>query len=56
MLGMEDFWVGLAYLLCVLSSLLCVVYGIVNWNKGAGSPAKDDEAWAAEEDKLEQEL
>ena len=56
MLGMGDFWVGLAYLLCILSSLVCVVYGIVNWNKGEEPLKKEDEAWAAEEDKLEQEL
>ncbi|MDT8390919.1 MAG: hypothetical protein RRC34_10470 [Lentisphaeria bacterium] len=56
MLGMEDFWVGLAYLLCLLSSLVCVIYGIVNWNKGGDSLDKDDAVWAAEEDKLEQEL
>ena len=35
MLGFTDGWIALAYILCVLSTLLCVVYGIVNWNRGA---------------------
>lgn len=33
MLGIDGFGVWTAYLLCILSTLLCVVYGIVNWNK-----------------------
>ena len=33
MFGIDGFGVWLAYLLCILSTLLCVVYGIVNWNK-----------------------
>lgn len=33
-LGILDPWVLSGYLLLVLSTLLCVVYGIVNWNKG----------------------
>lgn len=56
MLGMGDFWVGLAYLLCILSSILCVVYGLTHWNKGDEPLAKEDEKWAVEEDRLEQEL
>ncbi len=34
MLGLEDPIVLLAYLLCGASTLLCVVYGIICWNKG----------------------
>jgi len=33
-LGIPDPWVLSGYLLVVLSTLLCVVYGIVYWNKG----------------------
>ena len=32
MLGFGDFWVALAYILCLGSTLLCVVYGILHWN------------------------
>lgn len=33
-LGINDPWVWSAYILTILSMLLCVVYGIINWNKG----------------------
>lgn len=56
MLGIQDPWVSAAYLLCILSSLLCVVYGAVNWNKGEHAPDAEDKHWAEEEDKLEEEL
>jgi hypothetical protein len=32
-LGIPDPQVWLAYLLCILSGLLCVVYGVLNWNR-----------------------
>lgn len=35
MLGIPDFWIWSAYLLCILCAILCVVYGLYNWNKGA---------------------
>lgn len=34
MLGIKDFWIWSAYILCLLSTVACVVYGLVNWNKG----------------------
>lgn len=34
MLGISDFAIGSAYLLCIASALLCLGYGIFNWNKG----------------------
>ena len=42
-------WVVLAYVLCVLSTLLCVIYGIANWNKGDEPVKEEDVAWAEEE-------
>ena len=33
-LGIPDPWVLSGYLLVILSTLLCVVYGAINWNKG----------------------
>ena len=33
MFGFGDVWVFLGYLLTIGSMLLCVVYGIRNWNK-----------------------
>ena len=51
MLGIEDTWVILAYILCILSTVLCVVYGIVNWNKGDEPLRQEDVTWAKEEKK-----
>lgn len=33
MLGLESNTIALAYILSVFSSALCVVYGMLNWNK-----------------------
>ncbi len=33
MLGLSDPWIILVYALSVLSSLLCIVYGAIKWNK-----------------------
>jgi hypothetical protein len=32
MLGFAEFWAFMGYLCMILSALLCVVYGLVNWN------------------------
>jgi len=34
MLGFSDGSIALVYSLCILSALLCVVYGVINWNRG----------------------
>ncbi len=57
MLGIQDFWIWSAYLLCILSTVLCVVYGAITWNKdGEEFPTKDDVEWAREEDKLGEDM
>lgn len=56
MLGIEDKWIAAVYLLCIASALLCVVYGIVTWNKGDESVGDDDIKWVSEEKKVEKEL
>lgn len=56
MLGIEDKYVSLVYLLCIASSVLCVIYGLVNWNKGADETREEDLRWAQEEKKVEDEL
>ena len=33
--GLNDVSIITVYLLCILSTLTCVVYGIFNWNKGS---------------------
>jgi hypothetical protein len=34
MLGIDDPQIWLAYVLCFLSAVGCIVYGALNWNKG----------------------
>lgn len=35
MLGLGDGWVFLAYSANIIVTIICVVYGIVNWNRGS---------------------
>jgi len=49
MIGIEGKWVGLAYLLSIGSAVLCVVYGLLNWNKGDEPVKPEDQKWAKEE-------
>ena len=56
MLGIEDKVVAWAYILCILSAVLCVVYGFINWNKGDESSKEEDVKWAREEKKVEEEI
>lgn len=56
MFGIEDKWVALAYGLCIGSTLLCVVYAWLNWNRGEEAIRDEDVQWAAQEDKAEDKL
>jgi len=56
MLGIEDKYIALVYLLCILSSVLCVVYGLITWNRGEEAVRPEDIKWAAAEKKVEEEL
>jgi hypothetical protein len=59
-LGIDDPWIWGVYLLCIISALLCVVYGFVNWNKEGELEAleiKEEADWeAGEEEMQEKEL
>jgi H+/gluconate symporter-like permease len=56
-LGIKDGWVVLAYALCVASMVICVVYGLLNWNKGDEPVKQEDVKWAKEEkEKVEDTL
>ena len=33
-MGIEDPWIIAVYIGIILSTLLCIVYGAINWNKG----------------------
>lgn len=32
-LGLSDFSILGAYLACILITIICIVYGVINWNK-----------------------
>jgi len=53
MLGIDDPQIWSAYILCILSSIFCVVYGIFNWNKGGESVSKEDKKWVEDEKKID---
>jgi hypothetical protein len=57
MFGIEDPWIWSAYLLCLLASALCVVYGLVSRAfRKAEQPAPEEKVWAAHEKEVEEEL
>ncbi len=57
MLGMGDFPIFLVYALCVLSALACVIYGIINWNKGAKTDIPEtDRKWQDTEKDISEDL
>jgi hypothetical protein len=58
-LGIPDFWIWSAYLLCILSTLIGVVYGIANWNKGGDDETKqiiEEKKWDESEKAVEETL
>ena len=58
MLGIEDPWVVTAFILCIISALLCLVWGILKWNQDDPEAESEEEIrqWAEEEDRVEEEL
>jgi len=56
MFGIADPWIALAYLLCILSSLLCIIYGVLNWNKDGEELDEETVKWAKEEDEISESL
>ena len=59
MLGIEDPGIYLAYVLTIASAVLCVWYGIRNWNKGARHEAeeiKEEMKWEAKEKEIDENL
>jgi len=56
MFGIDDSLVSLVYLLCIASSLLCVLYGVFTWNRGDEPAGEEGVRWAREEKQVEEEL
>ena len=49
MLGIDSIGVLAAYLLCIASAILCVIYGLINWNRGDEPIEPEDVQWASED-------
>jgi len=55
MLGIDDPFVLLAYVGCIVMAGVCVVYGLIRRNAAADVVTKEDRAWAIEEKRVEDE-
>ena len=55
-MGNFDFGVGLAFWLMNASAVLCIVYGVLYWNKDKQEKAIDMTKWNKDEDKINEEL
>ncbi len=56
MLGIDDGVVALVFVLCLLSSALCVGYAWINWNRGDDTVQEEDKDWRAGENKVEENI
>jgi hypothetical protein len=59
MLGIDDPGIYLVYVLTVASALLCVWYGIANWNKGTENEDEEISAeikWETKEKEIDENL
>lgn len=57
-MGINDPWIWGVYVLSLLSAVLCVGYGLVNWNKGGEKEREEilEEArWEEQETKMQEE-
>ena len=59
MLGLQDNSIFIAYMLSILSALGCIVYGLLNWNKGGNKEpeqTKEEQNWENDEKKITETL
>jgi len=58
MFGLDGFGVPLGLALTLASALICIVYGIKNWNRGFlnDDEAKRKKSWLEEEHRIEDTL
>lgn len=57
-LGILDPWVWGAYILCILITVFCVIYGLVNWNRGGEDEEEqimEELRWEEEERRMEED-
>jgi hypothetical protein len=56
-LGISDPWIAAAYIGSILAMLLCVIYGVLNWNKGGedeGAQISEEIEWHKKEKNMEE--
>ncbi|MGB9601978.1 MAG: symporter small accessory protein [Verrucomicrobiia bacterium] len=56
MLGISDTYVAAAYLLCIASTILCIVYSILTRNDSDDVPLEKDIEWEKSEKEIEENL
>lgn len=59
MLGLGDFSVLLAYIMLFSVTFLCIIYGVVNWNKGgevSQQELEEEKQWIKEELEIDNEV
>ena len=59
MMGIEDPGIYLGYIFSILSLILCVVFGIINWNKGKETDIKEiekDKEWEDKDDDIKSKV
>lgn len=55
MLGLKDFNIFLVFSLCIICSIFCLLYGLINWNKGhekESDEISEELIWEKAEDKI----
>ncbi len=54
MFGISGWGCWLAYLFCILSTIMCIIYGIVMWNRGVEEGDEEEiMKWVKEQKKIE---
>jgi len=58
MLGLGSMEMALAFILCIAASLLCIIYGIINWNKTglSSEELREQVEWAKHDRDLKKTL
>lgn len=59
MLGIDDPGIYMGYILAILGLIACVVYGIINWNKGMETDIEEiekDLEWEEKDEQSKSEL
>ncbi len=59
MFGINDPVIYIGYLLAVVSLIACIVYGVLNWNKGMETSTEEiqkDLEWEDKDEKIQSDI